>query len=131
MLPELEYLSWIAGRPEAATHDLASSDLRPGGPDDAVVPDPLADLPAADDQSVETRLADRYDVSPEAVLVMAGATGAVFVAVATTLADGERVLVESPVYEPHHATPAGLGATIDRFDRPRSDGYALDPDRVD
>jgi len=131
VLPELEYLSWIAGRPEAATHDLASSDLRPGGPDDAVVPDPLADLPAADDQSVETRLADRYDVSPEAVLVMAGATGAVFVAVATALADGERVLVESPGYEPHHATPAGLGATVNRFDRPRSDGYALDPDRVE
>lgn len=131
MLPELEYLSWIAGRPEAATHDLASSDLRPEGPDDAVVPDPLRDLPAADGRSLEARLADRYDVSPEAVLVTAGATGAVFVAVATALADGERVLVESPGYEPHHATPAGLGATVDRFDRPRSDGYALDPNRVD
>lgn len=132
MFPELAYLSWIEGRPAAATHDLASSDLRPDGPDDAVVPGPLRDLPAPEEElSLEARLADRYGVSTDSVLVTPGATAANVVAVAAALGtDGDRVLVERPGYEPHHATPAGLGATVARFERQREESYALSPRRV-
>ncbi|WP_158056869.1 pyridoxal phosphate-dependent aminotransferase [Halorussus halophilus] len=153
MFPDIEYLDWITGRPERAEFDLGSSDLRrtPPGPDE-VVPPALAGLPAPpEDVTVEALLADAYDVAPENVLVTAGATHANFLAVAATLRDPsedegdatagsdeesaatatDRVLVEKPGYEPLTATPAGLGATVDRFRRPTEDDYALDPGRVE
>ncbi|WP_327052024.1 pyridoxal phosphate-dependent aminotransferase [Halomicrococcus gelatinilyticus] len=143
MFPDIEYLDWIEGRPAAATHDLGASDLRREWPEDDPVPPALdgVESPAAD---LETQLADVYGVATENVLVTAGATHANFLAVAAALdraANGDgaseeavgaggRVLVEKPGYEPLVATPAGLGATVDRFRRPAEDGFALDPGRI-
>lgn len=152
MFPDIAYLEWIDGRPEAATYDLGSSDLRRESADAReVVPPVLANVPAPD-ANVEELLADAYGVEPENVLVTAGATHANFLAVAAALSnagsaadaadaanadDGEdgdattdRVLVEKPGYEPLLATPAGLGATVDRFRRPAEADYRLDADRV-
>lgn len=147
MFPDIDYLDWITGRPEAATHDLGSSDLRRAVPEpDGIVPPKLADLPSPpDDLDLETIIADAYDVGTENVLVTAGATHANFVAMAAAL-DGKgdgagetdggddrppRALVEKPGYEPLVATPEGLGATVDRFRRPAEDDYGLDPGRVE
>lgn len=112
-----------------------------------VIPPSLTDVPTPDATVVE-QLAEAYGVAPENVLLTAGATHANFLAAAAALreaaegidadagesgGDGEstpRVLVEKPGYEPLLATPNGLGATVDRFRRPKSEGYALDPDRV-
>nr|WP_227373736.1 pyridoxal phosphate-dependent aminotransferase [Haladaptatus halobius] len=142
VFPDIAYLDWISGRPEAATHDLGSSDLRRAVPDaNGVVPPRIADLPEPPERAdVETLVADAYDVEPENVLVTAGATHANFLALAAAIEGEEvndesderdpRVLVEEPGYEPLVATPEGLGATIDRFRRPDEDGYALDPNRI-
>ncbi|WP_049970746.1 pyridoxal phosphate-dependent aminotransferase [Haladaptatus cibarius] len=147
MFPEIDYLDWISGRPESASHDLGSSDLRRPLPDpDGVVPPELADLPAPpEDTDLEAIIADGYDVEPENVLVTAGATHANFLVVAAAIndtdenpnSDGDetahhdpRVLVEKPGYEPLVATSEGLGATVDRFYRREEDDYALDPSRV-
>ncbi|MCT9096821.1 pyridoxal phosphate-dependent aminotransferase [Haloarchaeobius sp. HME9146] len=141
MFPTIEYLEWIAGRPDAATHDLGSSDLRGSfqhqrGP----VPGRLAGLEdPPPDRGLETQLADLYEVDEANVLVTAGATTANFVAIATALqhtgpATEEprpQVLVEKPGYEPLRATPQGLGGRVDRFLRPPEDGYPLDPHRVE
>lgn len=154
MFPSMSYLEWMHGRPAVATHDLGSSDLRgdrdfePTVAPEAVeaLPDPPAGV------SLETLVATEYGVHPEQVLVTAGASHANFLAAATAIDlyenDGEpvgpgdvepeieedegssaRVLVEKPGYEPLVKSPAGLGATVDRFRRPEPD-YALDPDRV-
>jgi aspartate/methionine/tyrosine aminotransferase len=157
---DIAYLDWIFGRPEQAEFDIGSSDLRraPAEPD-SVVPPALADTPTPE-ATVEELLAEAYGVEPRNVLVTAGATHANFVAAGAALARAEdrrddeadddgangiggdgigtddesvprnRVLVEKPGYEPLLATPAGLGATVDRFRRPAEAGYALDPDRV-
>jgi aspartate/methionine/tyrosine aminotransferase len=137
VLPDIEYLSWFEGRPEAAMYDLGSSDLRGDrGFDPVAVPPRVADLsdpPAG--VSVETVLATEYGVHPEQVVVTAGATHANFLAVAAALdlaarADRpERVVVEVPGYEPLVKTPEMLGADVERFERPRPD-YPLDPDRM-
>jgi len=138
MFPRIEYLEWIEGRPAAALHDLAASDLRGDRDTGTAMPDILADHadpPAG--VSLETQLATLYGVDPEQVLVTAGASHANFLAVAAALdiarEDGvasPRALVETPGYEPLVKTPTGLGAAVDRVPRPAEDDYAIDPDRV-
>jgi len=152
VFPDITYLDWIAGRPEAAEYDLGSSDLRrtPAGPDE-VVPPALAGV-VAGEATLRERLAEIYGVASENVLVTAGATHANFLAAAAAVtdaavgaraaeesgggSDGEsaarpRVLVEKPGYEPLLATPEAVGATVDRFFRPPDEDYPLDPQRVD
>jgi aspartate/methionine/tyrosine aminotransferase len=143
----IEYLHWIHGRPEAATYDLGSSDLRGAGPlQSGVVPDRLAGLPDPDPETeLGELLAAVYGVDPENVLPTAGATHANVVAAGTALSvapeeggdvesdglgSGPRILVEKPGYEPLTATPESLGAEVDRFLRPAEEDYALDPERV-
>ncbi len=123
----IEYLMWISGRPADTRHNLGSSALSRKA-DRWPVPDRLADLPNPD-RSLVGLLANEYGVDRSNVLVAPGATGANVFAATAALADGERVLVEQPGYEPLHATPASLGASIDRFNRPAPD-YRLDPDRI-
>lgn len=147
----MPYLQWIEGRPASATHDLGSSDLRPDPPSGGVVPRPLAgyeDPP--DGPSLREQVAAAYGVDPESVLVTAGATHANFLAEVTALSlaggaegadpDGPgsatgdhepQVLVEKPGYQPLTATPASLGANVDRFLRPEADDYRLVPERVE
>jgi aspartate/methionine/tyrosine aminotransferase len=145
----ISYLHWIRGRPAAADHDLGSSDLC--GADlhqEGVVPDRLGGLPDPDPEvDLRTQVAEAYDVDPGSVVVAAGASLAnVFAAGAALTAaredeadldveaegmgEGPRVLVEKPGYEPLRATPASLGANVDRFRRPAGEDYRLDPDRV-
>lgn len=136
MFPAVEYLEWIHGRPAAATHDLGSSDLH-AGEQSGLVPDRLADR-RAPEASVEELLAAEYGVDPSQVLVTAGASQANVLAAAAALGEagwtaGGRlpptVLVESPGYEPLVATPWGLGARVERFERSPPE-YGLAPDRV-
>ena len=134
-MASIEYLEWIMGRPDQATYDLGSSDLRRFDPSPGqVVPDVLADLPDPDDDvTLRSQVAEIYGVDEDATLVAAGATHANFLThVATLLAGNERgrALVERPGYEPLWRTPETLGAEIDRFDRPAEEDYRLSPDRV-
>ena len=146
MFPEIAYIDWIEGRLTDAEFDLGSSDLhRAAAADGDLVPPALAEAPTPD-ATLEAQVAATYGVDSENVLVTAGATHANMLAAVTALAraaddestDGDaepvaadyRVLVEKPGYEPLLATPAGLGATVDRFRRPAEDDYRLDSDRV-
>ncbi|WP_435347455.1 pyridoxal phosphate-dependent aminotransferase [Haloarchaeobius sp. HRN-SO-5] len=142
MFPSIEYLEWISGRPESATHDLGSSDLRASvQPGYTPVPGRLADLDdPPSDVSLDEQVADEYGVSPSNVLLTAGASTANVLSMATVLdeyrspADADtrpQVLVEKPGYEPLRATPAGFGARVDRFLRTPETEYRLDPSRVE
>ena len=145
MFPQIEYLSWIEGRPDAVEHDLASSDLRPATHADGPIPERLADLPdPPGTPAVDALVADQYGVSPDEVLLTAGATNANALAFAVAAEDDQvdphhddpgdgratpsSVLVEKPGYEPMTATPNGFGARVDRFRRPEG---VLDPSRVE
>jgi aspartate/methionine/tyrosine aminotransferase len=77
VFPTFEYLSWIEGRPDDVARDLASSDLRPATRADGPIPDALADRPDPPGApALDALVADQYGVSPEQVLVTAGATNA-------------------------------------------------------
>ncbi|MFC7137063.1 pyridoxal phosphate-dependent aminotransferase [Halobaculum litoreum] len=150
MFPPLSYLQWIEGRPEAADHDLGSSDLRSVAPPTHADPVPprLAGLDAPDDDTgLREYVAAEYDVHESRVLPAAGATHAGFLASATAGAlarerapaaesgDGDEeaprpwALVEKPGYEPLVETPRTLGLRVGRFRRPDGDA-ALDAERV-
>ncbi|HKL28753.1 MAG TPA: pyridoxal phosphate-dependent aminotransferase, partial [Natrialbaceae archaeon] len=135
MFPTIEYLEWMWGRPDAATHDLGSSDLHGGRDDSGPIPERLRGLEDLDDgRRLEEMLSLVYDVSPEAVLVTAGASTANALATAAAIeraGDDPRALIEKPGYEPLVATPEGFGAAIDRFERPAEEAYALDSSRVE
>jgi aspartate/methionine/tyrosine aminotransferase len=144
VFPRIEYVHWILPRIDEATHDLGSSDLRPeSGHPERVVPSRLADLPTPD-EDLRTLVASAYGVDTDQVLVTPGASSANLVATAVALDEAEsetpgggggssegrsdRVLVEKPGYEPHVASPRGLGATVDRYRR--GDAWTLDADRI-
>lgn len=142
MFPTMPYLEWIWGRPEQAEYDLGSSDLRTYRPAGELVPEPLAPFDdPVDAPTLESFIADEYEVSESEVLVTAGATHANFVAAATALGLAEEavedeenverdILVEKPGYGPLIHTPAGLGGRVTRFMRPEEDDYDLSANRV-
>jgi aspartate/methionine/tyrosine aminotransferase len=137
VFPRIEYVHWILPRIAAATHDLGSSDLRPeAGDPDRVIPARLADLPTPE-ADLRTLVAGAYGVEADRVLVTPGASAANLLATVVALdesaeaetgASSGRVLVEKPGYEPHAATPRGLGATVDHYRR--SERWAVEPGRV-
>ncbi len=132
MARRIEHFAWLEGRHGDVRHDLATSDLQAAvGDEEGLVPGSLAgraDPPA--DRTLEAQLGTVYGVPTESVLVTAGATQANLLAVAAATDDDERVLVETPGYEPLRATPAWLGRDVDRFDRPVEAEYALASERV-
>ncbi|MFC7226829.1 pyridoxal phosphate-dependent aminotransferase [Salinirubellus salinus] len=141
MFPRIDYVDWVLPRIDATEHDLGSSDLHPEGPTDSdhVVPPRLVDRETPD-RTLRSLVADEYDVPSEQVLVTAGTSSANLLAAATALRrrggdhDADRpgsVLVEKPGYEPHAATPRGLGANVDRFLRTAETGYDLEPSRIE
>jgi aspartate/methionine/tyrosine aminotransferase len=124
--PPIEYVEWIEGQPERATHDLATSDLH-GRHEE---PLPAEEDPSGDAATLRRELASLYGLSPDRLLVTAGATAATFLAMATVFETSDVLLVERPGYEAHEATPRGLGATVERFERRPSASYDLDLDRL-
>ena len=136
MTRPIEYLQWHVAHATDRRFDLATSDQHAiaGEPadDDDVVPSILSGVSAPPgDVSIESQLAELYGVDRDQVLLTAGASHANFLAFAAARSDGDRVVVESPGYEPLVATPEWLGMDAARFDRLPGDDYALDPDALD
>jgi hypothetical protein len=77
------------------------------------------------------RIADRYGVKPENVVLAHGTSMANHLACAALVDPGDRVLIETPVYDPLVAVSRYLGCEVDFFDRSEGDAYALDIDRVE
>ncbi len=127
MLPRVAYLEFAAKWFGKIKLDLATSGLRPimaaelGGVDPSDV---------TSRQKFQRALADRYDVPVDEIFPCLGASGALFVAYASLLDRGDRVLVEAPGYEPMWRVPEALGARVDRFERRLDESYALDVSRV-
>jgi aspartate/methionine/tyrosine aminotransferase len=95
--------------------------------------DPSAPLTERNDygwQPLVRAIATRYHVAPEAVVPAAGTSMANHLAIATLIEPGDHVLVEHPVYDPLERVPPLWGATVGRFPRLPSAGYAIDLDAL-
>jgi aspartate/methionine/tyrosine aminotransferase len=53
-----------------------------------------------------------------------------FLVMAALLSPGDRMLVESPSYEPMYRSAELVGAQVDFFERRYEEGYRVDPDRL-
>jgi len=75
-------------------------------------------------------LAARFGVEEERVVPVAGASAALFVAVAAFAGPGDLVVAESPAYEALRRVPTLVGARVEPLPRRAEDRYALDLDAV-
>jgi aspartate/methionine/tyrosine aminotransferase len=76
------------------------------------------------------RIARRYGVGAQEVVLAHGTSMANHLACAALLEPGDRVLVEHPVYDPLVTVPRYIGCEVDFFERREEDRYALDVDAV-
>ncbi|HEX4824361.1 MAG TPA: pyridoxal phosphate-dependent aminotransferase [Candidatus Polarisedimenticolaceae bacterium] len=74
--------------------------------------------------------AAKSKVGPERIVLASGTSGANHLALATLLADGGEVALESPVYEPVESLVRYLGAPVRAFPRRHENGFRIDPDDV-
>jgi aspartate/methionine/tyrosine aminotransferase len=128
VLPPIAYLDFASRWYGQVSFDLASSGVAQAPEEALGAGAPAADLGAR--QRFRQAVAARYGVPAEEVVTALGASGALFVAHATLLASGERLLVESPGYEPLWRGAEALGFAVDRFERRFEDGFGVDADAV-
>ncbi|HXV62591.1 MAG TPA: pyridoxal phosphate-dependent aminotransferase [Vicinamibacteria bacterium] len=130
---ESPYIAWAKAH-HGVRYNLASS---------GVPPPPLSALQmSADDWALtedhedgwmplRERIADRYGVTAQHVVVAAGASMANHLVCALFLEPGDVALVEHPGYEPLRLLPSYFHADVDSFGRSRDTGYRLDPKRIE
>ncbi|MDH3197798.1 MAG: aminotransferase class I/II-fold pyridoxal phosphate-dependent enzyme [Candidatus Krumholzibacteria bacterium] len=123
-----DYITWAKQRP-AVRYDLARS----GVPSVDLAPlVPSLDYVLAQDRHEEgwpplvERIAGRYGVEAERVVVVHGTSMANHLTCAALLDPDDDALVEHPVYDPLAAVPRYLGARVIPFARPATAGFAPD-----
>jgi len=79
---------------------------------------------------VEERLAAKFGVEKERVIVTLGASGGMHLAAAHWFRYGSRVVVDRPSYEPFRALPGHFGAQTVEVARRHEEGWTLDPAAV-
>lgn len=129
-LPSFDHSDWIARFEERddILH-LDWSSVAPAAPSELSVdpPDLSAQMPHSihGDEGLRARLADRYGVDADQVLLTLGATEALHVAVLASLEEGDRVAVERPAYLPLRFFPELHGADVVRLERHFDEGFAF------
>lgn len=125
--PAFDHWRWIADHADRDAVHLDWSSLPAVTRDDR--PEPAVDEPG-DHDALAAAISSAYDVDPDRVLVTLGATEAVDLAVRATVAEGGRVAVEHPAYQPLVDLPRLAGGDVVRFRRRSEDGYRLPVDRI-
>ena len=82
-------------------------------------------------QPLLERIAKRYDVGTDSVVLAHGTSMANHLACAALLEPGDDVLLESPAYDPLRVVPEYLGCKVRDFARRAEDGYLLDFDAIE
>ena len=121
---------WAKSHQPVARYNLALSGLAPPGgtPGLAAVNLDLAQRGQDMPPKARSRLAERFGVAPERVMLTLGTSHAVYLLCASQLSAGDCVLVERPCYEMLRGVPPLFGARVERFERRLEDGYALPAD---
>lgn len=77
------------------------------------------------------RIARRYDVATECVVLAHGTSMANHLACAALLEPGDEVLLETPGYDPLRVVPEYLQCDVRTFERREETGYRLEVDRIE
>lgn len=130
---ESSYLEWAKAHGKV-TWNLAASGVPPC---DVGLLSPSADdfTMTADNeygwQPLLDRIARRYDVDADCVVLAHGTSMANHLACAALLEPGDEVLLESPGYDPLRVVPEYLHCEVREFERRAEDGYRLDIELIE
>jgi aspartate/methionine/tyrosine aminotransferase len=125
-----QYLQWARRFYGRVRFDLATSGV-------ASVPLAALGLPTAEElddpagwQALQAAIARYNDVPAAEAVAALGTTHALWLAYASLTSPGDEILVEAPGYEPVSRIAEGVGLSVRTFERPASERFSLDPDRV-
>ncbi|UCE60547.1 MAG: pyridoxal phosphate-dependent aminotransferase [Phycisphaerales bacterium] len=117
--PSEEYLHW-AKTHRRVRYELTGSGVPPADADDFDTPMSAVSLQVkgayGDPQLIEA-LAARYNVPPDGIIPVTGASSGIFIALATSAGHGDGILVEHPVYDPISRVAAFLGLKVSILQR--------------
>jgi len=126
------YMTWAKHHPPAK-HDLCGSNLLDLQLDELKGARESLEISGRNDEGyppLVEAIAMRYGVAEERVATANGATGAAFLALGALIRPGDRVLAESPGYDPLVGAARFLGADVRLFDRTWDDGWKVNLDRL-
>ena len=130
MFRPTRYLLWARRFFGRARFDLATSGIPAPSIGELGVPGPAKLDDSSGWAQVREAIAAHSDVGFGETVATLGTSHALWVAYASLVEPGDEVVVEEPTYEPLLRAAEGVGAHIVRFERPRSERFALDPERV-
>ena len=130
MFAPTRYLLWARRFYGNVRLDLATSGMPTvpltelGVPDASTLSDPAGWTAARE------AIAAYHDVPTNEATLALGTTHAIWLAYAALTSPGDEILVEQPGYEPLVRIAEGMGLRVTHFERPASERFVLDPDRV-
>lgn len=125
-------MAWAKHR-APATFDLAASNLLGCSLDDLTGAREALSLDGSNPDGfppLVEAIAAHYGVPAERVVIGSGCSGANVLAIASAVAAGDDVVMETPHYDPIVGTCHLFGATVTYFTRRFEDGYQLDPEAL-
>ncbi|MBW2458276.1 MAG: aminotransferase class I/II-fold pyridoxal phosphate-dependent enzyme [Deltaproteobacteria bacterium] len=130
-IPPFRYMVWAKRQQAHAAINLAASCLAP--PDPGWLTLGAGDLDLAQrgyDMPPEARqrLADRFGVEVDRLMLTLGSSHGMYLLCASSLRPGDLCLVERPAYELLPGLPGLFGAEVERFERTMGSGYRLPAD---
>lgn len=129
MFGPTRYIQWALQFYGQVPYDLASSGVPHAAWRELGLATPNIEDAAAY-KALPAAIAKHTCVSPAEVVPALGTSHAIFLAYASVASAGDSILVETPGYEPLTRTAEGLGLEVRTFERPRANGFRVDPDRV-
>lgn len=131
----VEYMRWAKAVPGGAAFRLSASGVLPPPLEWLGEPPSWEELRAGADEgygkrAVAEAIADAYGVDPRGVVFTGGTSEANFLVLAALLEPGDRVVVETPVYEPLVAAVRALGARPVWLRRRPQERFAVDVDAL-
>ena len=131
-MKESPYITWAKTHHDLR-YSLAGSGVRPCPPELLEPPSELFPLSGSNEEGwvpLLERIARRYRLGTENVVLAPGASMANHLVCAQIIEHGDDVLVERPVYEPLYLLPRYYRANVVFFERRWADDFALDIDEI-
>ncbi|MGH7282941.1 MAG: aminotransferase class I/II-fold pyridoxal phosphate-dependent enzyme [Polyangiaceae bacterium] len=126
MYPRTRYLEWALQHGGSCTYDLGASGSKSAC---SLLDTSRVDLHDVGGwENLRTAIANANDVPRTHAVAALGTAHAVWLAYAALVSPGDEILIEAPAYEPLVGAAQGIGASIERYDRPKNKGFQFDPE---
>ncbi|HEX8792651.1 MAG TPA: pyridoxal phosphate-dependent aminotransferase [Polyangiaceae bacterium] len=130
MFAPTRYLLWARRFYGNVRFDLATSGMPTVPLAELGMPDATAMGDPSGWTAARAAIASYHGVPPSEATLALGTTHAIWLAYAALTSPGDEILVETPAYEPLVRIAEGMGLRVAHFERPATERFALDPERV-